>query len=76
MTAAAAAPLVLLAALVVIDHTTRRHRRRARPHRWALPACGCATPDPESRDIRYASRCRRCGDWWDVHTGAPLEDPP
>ncbi len=62
------APLGILAVLVAIDWAASRWRGQP----WTEPACACLHPDPESRDIRFASRCRTCGHLWDVWTGAPL----
>ena len=63
------APIGILAVLVAIDWMAAR--RAGRP--WIEPACSCLHPDPESRDLRCASRCRTCGCLWDVWTGAPLD---
>lgn len=64
------APIGILAVLVAIDWVVARHAGRP----WIEPACGCAHPDPEGREVRFASRCRTCGHLWDVWTGAPLDD--
>ena len=65
-----AAPLLILAVLVAIDWAAGR--RRGRP--WAYQACACLHPDPETRDTRFASRCRTCHCLWDAWTGAPLDN--
>lgn len=62
-------PIGILGLLVVIDWAVARRAGR----RWVEPACGCARPDPVSRDARFASRCRTCGCLWDAWTGAPLD---
>lgn len=64
------APLGILAVLVAIDIVAAR--RDGRP--WIEPACSCLHPDPESRDLRFASRCRNCGCLWDVRMGQPLDE--
>lgn len=67
------APLGILAVLVAIDWWAQRHRNEP----WAFMACGCAEPDPEGRDPLYMSRCRNCGNWFDVwNCNPPRKDHP
>lgn len=64
------APIGILAVLVAIDIVAAR--RAGRP--WIEPACSCLHPDPASRDLRFASRCRTCGCLWDARMGQPLDE--
>lgn len=64
------APIGILAVLVAIDWLAGRRAGRS----WIEPACQCLHPDPETRDPRFASRCRNCGCLWDAWTGAPLDN--